>query len=138
MTDFNSNSETPPQEYHDTTPPNTGSTGPQPSVVDPNITSEDRLWAMLAYLLTPIVPVIILLIEEKRERPFLKAHTVQALIWGIVVWLASTLLSGFFFIGCVIGIAALVFSVMWALKANKGEYINIPVITDLVKSQGWN
>jgi uncharacterized membrane protein len=106
--------------------------------VDPNITTEDRLGAMLAYLLTPIVPVIILLIEEKRERPFLKAHTVQALIWGIVVWLASTLLSGFFFIGCVIGIAALVISVMWALKANKGEYITIPVITDLVKSQGWN
>jgi hypothetical protein len=33
-----------------------------------DVTSEDRLWALLAYILSPIVPIIILLIEDKKNR----------------------------------------------------------------------
>ena len=49
----------------------------------PEVTSDDKLWALLAYVLTPIVPVIIMLIEDKKNRPFLKAHYVQALVLGL-------------------------------------------------------
>ncbi len=45
------------------------------------VTSDDKLWALLAYVLTPLVPVIILLMEDKKNRPFLKAHNVQALVF---------------------------------------------------------
>ena len=27
--------------------------------------------------------------------------------------------------------------VYWGIKAYQGEHVNIPVITDLVKNQGW-
>ncbi|MEA4959623.1 MAG: DUF4870 domain-containing protein [Anaerolineaceae bacterium] len=126
--------EIPPQEAQFT---EAAQPAPETPAQDPGVTSDDKLWAMLAYLLSPIVPIIILLMEDKKNRPFLKAHTVQALIWGLVLWVISGLLSPLFFIGCVVGVGGFVLTVMWALKANKGEYINIPVITDLVKSQGW-
>jgi uncharacterized membrane protein len=106
-------------------------------VQQPEVTSDDRLWALLAYLLSPIVPIIILLMEEKKNRPFLKAHNIQALIWGVVGWAISTLLAPVAFIGCIIGVVYLIITIMWALKANKGEYVVIPVITNFVKQQGW-
>ena len=51
--------------------------------IDPTITSDDKTWALLSYLFTPIIPIILLLIEDKKNRPFLKAHYPQALVWGL-------------------------------------------------------
>jgi len=39
------------------------------------VTSDDRLWGLLAYLFTPLVPVIILLMEDKKNRRSLKPIT---------------------------------------------------------------
>ena len=49
-----------------------------------DITPDDKLWALLAYALSPLVPVIILLMEDKKNRPFIRAHNAQALAWGLV------------------------------------------------------
>ena len=35
-------------------------------------TDDDKLWALLAYVFSPLVPIIIFLMEDKKERPFLK------------------------------------------------------------------
>ena len=102
----------------------------------PEISDDDRLWAMLSYILSPIVPIILLLIPEKRERPFLKAHLAQSLIFGVAVYLISALF-GFIILGTIIRIAGFVFEIIWGLAANRGEYVTIPVITDLCKKQGW-
>ena len=32
------------------------------------ITSDDKLWALLAYIFSPLVPIIILLMEDKKSR----------------------------------------------------------------------
>ena len=109
-------------------------------VSDPNITSDDKLWGLLSYIFTPIVPIILLLMEDKKDRPFLKAHYPQALAWGVVYFGISTLLSftGVLLpVSCIIWLAALVFSIIWGIKAYNGEYVVIPVITDFVKKQGW-
>ena len=106
-------------------------------VPESGVTSDDRLWALLAYLLSPIVPIIILLMEDKKNRPFLKAHNVQALVWGVLGWAISTLLAPVAFIGCIVWVVYVIITVMWAIKANKGEYVEIPVITNFVKQQGW-
>jgi len=106
------------------------------NIVDPNITSDDKTWALLSYLFTPIIPVILLLIEDKKDRPFLKAHYPQALAWGIVIYVISFALS-FFVVGFCTGLFGLVMSIIWGIKAYKGEYVEIPVITDFVKKQGW-
>ena len=102
----------------------------------PEISDDDRLWAMLSYILSPIVPIILLLIPEKRERPFLKAHLAQSLIFGVAVYLISALFGGII-LGTIIRIAGFVFEIIWGLAANRGEYVTIPVITDLCKKQGW-
>ena len=106
-------------------------------VPESGVTSDDRLWALLAYLLSPIVPIIILLMEDKKNRPFLKAHNVQALVWGVIGWAVSTLLAPVALIGCIVWIAYVIITVLWAIKANKGEYVEIPVISNFVKQQGW-
>lgn len=100
------------------------------------ITSDDKLWALLDYILTPIVPIIILLMEDKKNRPFLRAHTAQALAWGIILYVISAVTS-FIFIGLCIGLLGFILNIYWGIKAYQGEYINIPVITDFVKKQGW-
>jgi uncharacterized membrane protein len=106
-------------------------------IVDPNITSEDKTWALLAYIFTPLVPIILLLIEDKKNRPFLKAHYPQALAFGIVAWVVSGVLSPVVGLGCIIWVATLIFQIIWGIKAYNGEYVTIPVITDFVKKQGW-
>jgi uncharacterized membrane protein len=102
-----------------------------------DVTSDDRLWGLLSYIFTPLVPIIVLLMEDKKNRPFLKAHNTQALILGIIEVVISGVLSPVLGIGCIVGVAALVVNILYALKANKGEVFEIPVITNFVKQQGW-
>lgn len=53
---------------------------------NPNeVTSDDRLMAALAYVFSPLVPIIFMLMEDKKNRPFIKAHNAQALAVGIVM-----------------------------------------------------
>jgi hypothetical protein len=40
-------------------------------------------------------------------------------------------------LGTLICIAGFIFEIIWGLAANRGEYVTIPVITDLCKKQGW-
>jgi len=99
------------------------------------VTSDDKLWALLAYLLTPLVPIIIMLMEDKKNRPFLRAHNGQALVIGviqIILWsLSFTCITG------IIALVILVAQIYWAVQAYQGNMVTIPVITDFVKNQGW-
>lgn len=101
-----------------------------------DITSDDKLWSMLAYIFSPIIPIVILLMADKKNRPFIKAHNIQALIWGAVYVVLGSILAAVF-VGCFIYLIGLGFAIYWGIKANKGEYVNIPVITNFVKNQGW-
>lgn len=100
-------------------------------------TSDDRLWSLLSYLFTPLVPIIILLMEDKKNRPFIKAHAVQALALGVVLVVVNTILAFIPVVNCISPIVTLLLMVFYAIKAYRGEYINIPVITSFVKNQGW-
>jgi uncharacterized membrane protein len=100
------------------------------------ITSDDKLWAALAYVFSPLVPIIILLLEEKKERPFIKAHNMQALMLGIVGWILNGILM-FLFIGFCTGPLFFILMIFYGYKAYQGEEMEIPVITDFVKNQGW-
>ena len=101
---------------------------------DTGITSDDKLVALLAYVLTPLAPIIILLLDDKKSRPFIRAHNAQALIWGIILVVVSVPSSICLFAPSLILWAI---GVYWGIKAYQGEYIKIPVVTNLVKNQGW-
>ncbi len=102
-----------------------------------DVTSDDKLWSLLAYILTPIVPIIILLMEDKKNRPFIKAHNVQALVLGVVLWVINAILTPVLGIGCITSIITLIIVIYYGIQAYNGKYNNIPVITDFVKNQGW-
>jgi uncharacterized membrane protein len=100
-------------------------------------TSDDKLWSLLAYLLTPIVPIIILLMEDKKKRPFIRSHNVQALVLGVILWVINAVLTPVFGLGCVTSIVTLVLVIYYGIQAYNGKSVNIPVITNFVKQQGW-
>jgi len=102
--------------------------------MDTGITSDDKLWALLAYVLTPVLPIIILLMADKKDRPFIRAHNIQALIWGAINSVVAVVGSICLFVPSLILWAI---GVYWGIKAYQGEYVNIPVITNFVKGQGW-
>jgi uncharacterized membrane protein len=102
------------------------------------VTSDDRLWALLAYVFSPLVPIIIMLMPEKKNRPFIRAHNMQALVWGLINLVVGTILSGVLFF-C-FGAPSIIFwaiGAYWGYQAYQGKMVNIPMVTDLVKNQGW-
>jgi uncharacterized membrane protein len=101
-----------------------------------DVTSDDKLWAALAYVFTPIVPIIILVMADKKERPFIKAHNMQALIWGVVLYVIVAITSAFVIGLCIWPIGLLV-QLYWAYQAYQGKLITIPLLTDFIKNQGW-
>ncbi len=98
-------------------------------------TSDDKLWALLAYVLTPIVPIIILLMEDKKNRPFIKAHNMQALILGVINVVIAFF--SFLLVPLCLNVIVFVACVYWGIQAYNGKYVEIPVITNFVKNQGW-
>lgn len=96
------------------------------------VTSDDRLWAALSWIpispLWPIIAVVLLLVEDKRDRPFIKYHAILSILTGVVGILLSFL--------CV-GIIILLAMFYYAYKAYQGEMVRIPVLTDFAENQGW-
>jgi uncharacterized protein len=101
-----------------------------------NLTDDDKLWALLSWIFAPIVPIIVLLLEDKKARPFIKYNAVQALVLSVVGYVVSSILS-FVVIGCFIGLAVLIYIIYLAIQAYQGKWVTVPVITDFCKSQGW-
>jgi uncharacterized membrane protein len=95
------------------------------------ITSDDKLFAALAYALSPLVPILLLFIEDHKDRPFIQAHNVQALIAGIALWIIIVPIT----VGC--GSIAWFVMLYWAYRAYQGEIFKIPLIGDFVEKQGW-
>jgi uncharacterized membrane protein len=104
--------------------------------VSPEVTSDDKLWALLAYIFTPLIPIVLLLMDDKKDRPFIKAHNMQALVFGVIFYILVSVLSVVLIGLCLLPIG-IGFQIYWGVKAYGGEYVTIPVITDFVKNQGW-
>ena len=102
-----------------------------------DVTSDDKLWTLLAYILSPIVPIILMLMEDKKNRPFIKAHNAQALALGVIEVVLYVVLGWLFFIGVCLGLLLWIAMIYWGIQAYQGKYVTIPVITDFVKNQGW-
>jgi uncharacterized membrane protein len=100
------------------------------------VTNDDKLWALLAYVLTPIVPVIIMLMEDKKNRPFLRAHNAQALAVGVINLLIGVLLSWTVVLACV-PLLIWIACIYWGIQAYNGKTVEIPVVSNFVRQQGW-
>ena len=102
------------------------------------ITDDDKLWALLSWIFAPLVPIIVLLLEDKKGRSFIRYNAMQGLVAGVV----AVVLSGI--LGTVIPcIGFLIWPVIWiyliylGIQAYNGKWVEVPVITDFAKKQGW-
>lgn len=104
--------------------------------------SENRLLAALGY---PIwIVALVLVVTDLKKDPFMRYHGYQALFWGIawfVVWVGLSVLSFIPFLGLLFGFLAgpvlflvwVVASVVYAVRAYRGEQFEIPVVTGLAR-----
>ena len=101
-----------------------------------DVTDDDKLWSLLSWIFAPIVPIIVLLLEDKKVRPFIKYNAIQALVVSVAGYVISSLLS-FIVIGCFVGVAVLIYIIYLAIQSYQGKWVTIPVVTDFCKGQGW-
>jgi uncharacterized protein len=100
-----------------------------------DVTSDDKMWAALGYPIA-LVAIIVLLMEEKKARPFIKYHAVQSLAANVVFFLISFIL-GITVVGAICAPVLWLVFFYWAYKAYQGEYFTLPFLTDFIKKQGW-
>lgn len=104
---------------------------------DSEPTSDDKLWSALGYPI-PIIALIAILMEDKKARPFIRYHAVQGLVFNIVIWILIFIVSV-----VTLGIGAICAPVLWivtlwpAYDSYRGNYTEIPVISNFIKNQGW-
>lgn len=105
--------------------------------VNHEITNDDKLWAALGYPI-PLIAIIVLLMEDKKDRPFIKFHAIQSIAFNVVLWVLILIIST-----VTLGIGAVCAPLLWlatlwpAFDSYNGKYTEIPVITDFIKKQGW-
>ncbi len=103
--------------------------------ISADITSDDKLWAALGYPIF-IIALIMLFIEGKKDRPFIKYHAVQALALNVVLWVVVIILSFIPVVGCITPIVWLL--MLWpAVLAYQGKYFEVPVVTKFLRDQHW-
>jgi uncharacterized membrane protein len=105
--------------------------------INPEITSDDKLWAALGYPI-PLIPIIVLLMEDKKNRPFIKYHAVQSLTFNIAIWILVFIVGILTLtIGWVCAPFVWLITLWPAYDSYQGNHTEIPVITNFIKNQGW-
>ena len=129
------------------------------ALIDPDANSDDKLIAMLCYisqLIVPLMmPIIVLLSESGRRRPFQRYHALQSLaltllfaVLGAVVLFGAAIVLFIPILGKLIAMAALCLTPIMVLmvwiaicyygyQAFQGKRFVIPGLTGFLHDQGW-
>ncbi len=115
-----------------------------------DVNENDKLMAALSYFLTPIVPIIVLLVETMKARPFQRYHAVQGLglfgaelVYYILACCFTTAISltPLAILGCILWVlffVPFILNIYYAFVAyTKPAYFEIPALTQFMKQQGW-
>jgi uncharacterized protein len=128
-------------------PPGGGPPGPTPAGGPPLSPDQERLWGMLAHLLSFVAaylflgfvaPLIVLLVFGQRSA-FVRANAVESLnfnltwlLYGIIGVILAFLLIGIPIL-IVLGIAYLVLVIIASVRANNGEVYRYPLTIRFVR-----
>jgi len=113
----------------------------------PAPTADEKTWGMLAHLSGlvsamfgfPFVGPLLVMVTKGKESRWVEQHAKEALNFQITVtaalWLSALLIACIvgIFILPIVGLAALVLTIMAGLKANNGEMYRYPATVRLVK-----
>jgi uncharacterized membrane protein len=104
---------------------------------DSSITSDDKLWAALGYPIF-IIALIMLFVEGKKDRPFIKFHAVQSLALNLVAWVVTIIISVITLgIGAICAPVVFLLLIWPAVLAYQGKYFEVPVVTKFLRDQHW-
>ena len=95
-----------------------------------DITQDDKLWALLSWLVWPVA-VIMLFMEDKKARPFIKYNAVLSLAFAVVLYVLGTIT-----VGCLLVVGG-IYAIVLAIQAFQGTWVNVPILTDFIKKQNW-
>jgi len=126
---------------------------------DPAANADDRLIGLLAYatqIVIPLVmPVIVLLSESSKLRPFQRYHAVQSLALtcvfialSVLVGIGTAILQVIPLVGIMVGILVLCMTpiayfmyvialLYYGYQAYQGKRFAIPGLTSFLRAQGW-
>ena len=103
--------------------------------ISPDVNQDDRLWAALGYPIA-IIAIIVLFMDDKKNRPFIRYHAIQALILNLAIYVLMTVLA-VSVVGAICAPFVWLVTLWPAFDAYKGNWTELPVITNFMKNQGW-
>jgi hypothetical protein len=109
------------------------SLGAEPSSAS-RVSSDDRMWAALSWLpvtpLWPLLAAVALLMEDTKDRPFIRYNAAVSLVTGLILIPVSIVTIGF---------GALLYFVFfyWAYRAFQGQDVDVPFVSSFVRNRGW-
>ena len=101
-----------------------------------DITDDDKLWALLSWIIW-VIGLVALLMEDKKDRPFIKYNAVMSLALGIALTVIVSILS---VVTCGFGAittVAFIYPIILGIQAYQGQWVTVPWLTDFVKERGW-
>lgn len=141
---------TPPPGYGTPTPPpGYGTPAPYPGYGQyghgqqaPN-PSDEKMFSVLTHVLGlvtgPVGPLVLFLVQKDNASPYLKHHLTEALNFQLTMFIAYVVswVLTFILIGALTWIAAvicgIVFSILAAMAANRGEWYRYPISIRMIK-----
>lgn len=104
----------------------------------PDVTSDDRMWAVLSHLANFVIPIfgpLVIWLVKKDDSPFVADQAKEALNFQLAVWIVSTvsvLTCVLAPVAIIVPVVALVLSIIAAVEANKGVCYRYPYIFRLI------
>ena len=133
---------------------------PQAAAVNPapapsyDVNADDKLmsalsWAGMVLLQIPLVSIVLLLAEGNKDRPFQRHHALQSIGFYVAALVYEIIAAILVSIGTVVtlgcGLACLwvlffvphALAIYYGWQAYQGREVNIPVVTQIMRQQGW-
>jgi uncharacterized protein len=98
--------------------------------INPEITQDDKLWALLSWLFWPVA-IVMLLMDDKKSRPFIKYNAVLSLAYAVPLYVLGTIT-----VGCLLLVGG-IYAIVLGIQAFQGQWVKVPFLTDFIKKQGW-
>jgi uncharacterized protein len=95
-----------------------------------DLTSDDRLWALLGWLFWPVA-VVMLLMDDKKARPFIKYNAVLSLAFAVPLYVLGTIT-----VGCLFVLGA-IYAIVLGIQSYQGKWVTVSFLSDFIKKQGW-
>ncbi|MEN6434232.1 MAG: hypothetical protein ABFD14_04435 [Anaerolineaceae bacterium] len=97
-----------------------------------DVTDDDKMMALLSYIFPLIVPLIILLSDNRKNRPVQRLHGVQSLTLTVISVIVSITV-----IGACLSPVIYIWGIVVGVNAYQGKQMDIPFVSNFVKKQGW-